>query len=440
MDKRMTQLLKLSVVAVILLNSFVLNAQQVFHSLDEIWAYAKENNPDNSVYQLQVEKAVKDQRIANSPLYPTVSAGFSGQHNINIAETPIPGEAVGRPGETEYIKFGLPYVYNGGITVSKTLLDWQSIFQSKIAKSNTQLKQTEKALYEQTLREQVAQIYYATITAQAAVNNAKEDLTLADSILQIAIDRFREGLIDGLSFNQAKINSNNAFDKLEQNKQYLVENQLNLKILLGLSNSETLVLKEQIELNMNNSIEFVPQNEASIKLYEAQIEIAEFERKQALTRFTPKLNFIYYWGGTQYQQDFNLSFNSSDWQPNSYIGLNLSIPIFSGFGNKNQYSSAKIAQNIARLNYEEEIRKSSITDNILFNNYLSSKKLAETANESLKISGENVQLAYSRYSEGLISLDNYLSVYDDYLAVESQYFTRLSDYMINKATILSRNK
>jgi hypothetical protein len=72
---------------------------------------------------------------------------------------------------------------------------------------------------------------------------------------------------------------------------------------------------------MNNSIELVPQNEASIKLYEAQIEIAEFERKQALTRFTPKLDLIYYWGGTQYQQDFNLSFNSSDWQPNSYIGL-----------------------------------------------------------------------------------------------------------------------
>jgi outer membrane protein len=326
-----------------------------------------------------------------------------------------------------------------GITVNKTLLDWQSIFQSKIAKSNTQLKQTEKALFEQTLREQVAQVYYASLTAQAAVNNAKEDLALADSILQIASDRFREGLIDGLSFNQAKINRNNAFDKLEQNKQYLVENELNLKILLGLSTSETLVLKEQIELNLNNPIELVPQNEASLKLYEAQIEIADFERKQALTRFTPKLDLIYYWGGTQYQQDFSLSFNSSDWQPNSNIGLNLSIPIFSGFGNKNHYSSAKISQNIARLNYEEEIRKSSFTDSILLNNYLSSKKLAETANENLKLSGENVQLAYSRYSEGLISLENYLSVYDDYLAVESQYFTRLSDYMINKATILSRN-
>jgi outer membrane protein TolC len=389
---------------------------------------------------LQVDKATKDQKVASSSLYPAINVGFSGQHNIYIAETPIPGEAVGQPGETEYIKFGLPYAYNGGITVNKTLLDWQSIFQSRIAKSNTQLKQAEKSLFEQNLKEQVAQIYYASLTGQAAVNTAIEDLSLADTILQITSDRYREGLIDALSYNQAKINRNNALDRLEQNKQYLYENIFNLKILLGLSASDTLVLKEQIDLNAHHYIEIVAQNDLSINLYEIQLEISDFERKQALKRFTPKLDFIYYWGGTQYQQDLNLSFNSSDWQRNSYLGINLSIPLFSGFGNKNQYRSAIISQNIARANYEEEIRKSTLSDSILFNNYLSSQKMAKTASENLNISAKNMHLAYSKYSEGLISLDNYLAVYDDYLAVESQYFSRLSDYMINKAIILSRNK
>lgn len=436
----MNNLLSISVITMILSNSFVLNAQYVFHSIDEVWIYALENNPDNSIYQLQVDKANKDQKTAYSSLYPTINVGFSGQHNIYIAETPIPGEAVGQPGETEYIKFGLPYAYNGGITVNKTLFDWQSIFQSKIAKSNTQLKQAEKSLFEQNLKEQVAQIYYASLTGQAAVNTAIEDLSLADTILQITSDRFREGLIDGLSLNQAKINRNNALDRLEQNKQYLYESIFNLKILLGLSASDTLVLNEQIDLNTHHYIEVVAQNDLSINLYEIQLEISDFERKQALTRFTPKFDLIYYWGGTQYQQDLNLSFNASDWQRNSYLGINLSIPLFSGFGNKNRYRSAIISQNIAHASYEEEIRKSSLSDSILFNNYLSSQKLAKTASENLNISGKNVHLAYSKYSEGLISLDNYLAVYDDYLAVESQYFSRLSDYMINKAIILSRNK
>jgi outer membrane protein len=74
------------------------------------------------------------------------------QYNIDIAETPLPGEIVGRPGETVYAKFGQEYSYNGGITFSKTLLDWQSIFQSKIAKSNTHLKKLKNHYLSRTLR------------------------------------------------------------------------------------------------------------------------------------------------------------------------------------------------------------------------------------------------------------------------------------------------
>jgi hypothetical protein len=78
-----------------------------------------------------------------------------------------------------------------------------------------------------------------------------------------------------LELNQAKINRNTAFDKLEQNKQYLFENEYNLKILLGLSTFDNLVLDEQIDLNTNNPIEMVPQNSASINLYETQLELTE---------------------------------------------------------------------------------------------------------------------------------------------------------------------
>jgi hypothetical protein len=88
----------------------------------------------------------------------------------------------------------------------------------------------------------------------------------------------------------------------------------------------------------------------------------------------------------------------------------------------------------------EEIRKSSMNDSIMANNLVSSRNMAIIANDNLKISDENVRMAYKRYSEGLISLDMYLGVYDDYLDVENLYFSRASDYMINKARIDSRNK
>ncbi|MBN2821054.1 MAG: TolC family protein [Bacteroidales bacterium] len=416
------------------------NGQNTFHSLEEIWSYALENNSDNTVYQLQVEKAIKDYKTVNSFLYPKISVGMSGQYNKEIPETPVPGEIFGRPGETIYAQFGQTYNYTRGLSASKTLLDWQSMFQAKIAKSNTNLVKAEKALFEQNLKQQLAQVYNAALTAQAAVELSQKDLALADSTLLLTTNRFQQGIIDNLSLNQAKINKNNALDRLEQNKQYLFENETNLKMLLGLTPSDTLFLSEKIQFNENISIETIIPDELNLNLYKIQTENAGFVTKQAIARFSPKLDIVTYWGGVQYHDDFKFSMKSSDWQPNRYIGLNLSIPLFSGFANKNQYQSAKISQNIAQLKYDEAIRKSSLNDSILFNNYVSAKHSVQMVQQNLELANENVQLAYSKYSEGLISLDNYLSVYDDYLAVENQYFSRLADYLINKAIIQSRNK
>lgn len=438
MDTKMKKFVSLAI-SIVFSISWV-NAQLTVRSLEELWAYALKNNPDNAVYQLQVEKAIKDKKTANSYRYPKINIAVSGQYNSAIPETPIPGEIFGRPGETIYAQFGQTYNYSRGISLSKTFLDWQSKFQNKIAESNTNLAKTEKALFEQNLKQQVAQVYYAALTTQAAVDLSKKDLSLADSTLLLTTNRFQEGLIDNLTLNQAKINRNNVSDRLEQNKQYLFEHQTNLKMLLGLASNDTLLLSEQIQLGENGEINGISPDELNINLYKIQTEKAILATKQAKARFSPKLDLITYYGGVQYQEDFKFSMKSSDWQPSRYIGLNLSIPLFTGFANKNQYQSAKISQNIAQLNYEEAMRKSSLNDSILVNNYITAKHLVQAAEQNLKLADRNVQLAYSKFSEGLISLDNYLSVYDDYLAVENQYFSRLSDYLINKAIIQSRNK
>lgn len=415
------------------------NGQHTFHSLQEVWTYALQKNPNNLVWDLQVEKANKDKKAAYSYLYPKIGIGISGQYNLEIPETPIPGEVLGRPGETVYAQFGQTFNYTQGISVSKTLLDWHSKFQAKIAASNTNLARAEKALFEQNLKQQLAQVYYAAITSQAAVHLAEKDLLLADSTLMLTQNSFQQGLINILTLNQAKINQNNAFDRLEQNKKYLFEHEMNLKILLGLSPKDTFRLSESLELDENSKIESISPDNLSLNTYKIQTENAHFATKQALGRFSPKLDIITYWGSIQYQDDLSLSFNSNDWLENRYIGLNLSIPIFTGFANKNQFQSSKISRNIAQMHYDEAKRTSSLNDSILLNNCVIAKHSAKTAKENLQLADENVQLSYKKYAEGLISLDNYLSAFDDYLNVENQYFSRLSDFLITKAIIQSRN-
>lgn len=429
-----------TIIIVFLIQSVVLHAQHVFNSLNEVWEYSLSNNPENTIYQLKVEKANKDKITANSFLYPKVGAGFSGQKSIDILDTPVPGELVGMPGQTVYMKFGQNYSYSSGLSISKTILDWQSMVQAKIAKLNVSLNQAQKDYFEQTLKEQLAQVYYAAITANKAIEISNKDFEIADSLLLIAQDRFEQGLIDGLVLNQAIINKNNVIRNLEQNKFYQSQWMYNLKLLLGFKAIDSLILIEDIIIDRNNDQFDYGQisNEKYTRIYNLQSDISGIETKRALARFAPKMEVNYYLGSFQYQNDFTFSLKSADWKPSSYLGISVSVPLFTGFANKSQYSSAKISRTITQTKYQDEVRKSAINDSILLANYFSSIKLIEITSETYKVSGNNVELASQKYAQGLISLDEYLKVFDDYLNAENQYFNSLSTYLINKATIEAR--
>jgi len=438
MDPKMKNFISL-ILAFIVTISFA-KGQQTFQSLDDIWSFALLHSQENAVYKMQIEKAKNDKNVANSYRYPKVYFGAAGQYNAAIPETPIPGEVFGRPGETIFAQLGQTFNYTSGVNTSKTILDWQSKFQAKISQSNISLVQAEKDLFEQNLKQQLAQVYYALLTAHAAVDLSLKDLSLADSTLLLTANRNQEGLIDKVTLNQAIINRNNALDRVEQNKRYLFENETNLKSLLGLSLSDTFLLKEKIRFDDDIFLEGVSPDDRSLTLHKLQIDKAAFATKQAYYRYLPKIDVVAYLGTIQYQEEFGVSFKSNAWQPSRYIGLNLSVPLFTGFSTKNQYRSAKISENIAQKNFDDAKRKSSLNDNILFKNYTTASYSVQAADRNLKLADENVQLIYSKYAAGLVTLDNYLSAHDDYLAAENQYFSRLSEYLMNKAIIQSRNK
>lgn len=431
---------KVVIIAILLLLPTInIFAQHTFSSLEEVWKYALKNNPQDSVYGLKIELAEKSSNAAHSYIYPKISAGFSFQKNITIPETPVPGELFGKPGQTSYLQFGQKYNYSTAITVSKTILDWQSKFQYKIAALGVTLCKTEKEYFEQTLKEQIAQVYYASLTANESVRIGYTDLSVSDTMLCIASARFNEGLIDSLAFNQAQINRNNMFEKLEKSKQYQTEYLNNLKQLLGLNSDETIILVENISIdNRINNENILLHSNKYIELLRLQNDISVIEVNKARARFYPKIDIVHYYGNLQYQDEFKLK--SSDWKSNQYTGVSISIPIFTGFSNKARYDAAVIEKVIAENNYKDELRKSAFSDDNLTTAYLSSTRIAYRSKETFRISKENVKLAAQKYSQGIFALDDYLKIFDDYLAIENKYLNSVTEYLVNKATIEVRSK
>jgi outer membrane protein TolC len=399
-------------------------------------------NTEIALYNLLTKQAEQEKLAANSYLYPKINIGFAGQLNIDIAKTPVPGELVGQPSETAYLEFGQKYAYSGGATISKTLFDWQARAHSDIAKLNVSLGKAQNEYYQQTLKEQIAQVYYATLACAEAVTLGKKDLNTADSIFSATDDRFAQGLIDGMIYNQAKINRNKVLQQLEQNSLNLNRCTCDLKLLIGLSVSDTLVLSENLIVDAGQPT--LPYtlglNKQQTEIYRLKSTISDIEVRKSKAKFMPKIELSSYFGFLQYQDDFVFSFNQPDVIPNNYLGVSVSIPLFTGFANKAQYNSSKISGHIAGLAYQDEIRKSAINDAMLLNEYYASFSIAENAACSFSVMGNSVRLAAQKHAQGLYGTEEYLKVFEDYLAAENLYMNKLTDFLAYKAILEARTK
>ncbi len=406
-----------------------LQAQQTFASLDEIWLYAMENNVVQRIQQLQVAQARQQKRTADAYLFPTVSAGISGQANIDISETPVPGELIGKPGETVYMKFGKKYNYSAGINVSYNVLNWHSVYQSRMATINVEQQKAGQAYSEQNLKEQLGQIYYAALMAQKAVIFGENDLAVADTLFQLTQNRYNQGLTDAIELNQAQISKNSVAQQLEISRDFRNECISNLKELLGLEAESVLELTGSLEYNSTDeTICQTPPNSRYTEIFRLKESYSIARQKSAWAEYLPDVGLRAYFGNNQFSDDFSFSLKSEKWRPDNYVGVSVSVPIFSGWANRSKHSASKIERQIASGTYADELRKSAINDSLTVQKMYSALQSAALGKETFGLSAQNLRLASTKYQQGLISLDGYLKIFEDYLKAENNYLNYLSEF------------
>lgn len=415
-------------------NNVTLNIE----SLESLWKIAIESNTTQKVYALKKEQANIDYKTSQSFIYPQVGASFSGQDNFKLPTTPVPGELVGQNGKTMYLQFGKQYAYNTGFNTSKNLFDWQQTFHSRIAKENIGLTDAQQEGYEQTLKIQIAQYYFSLLTANASLEIAKKDLELADSVVKITRQRFEQGLIDAAPVNQSLINYNNVKQNIFQSDELEKQALNNIKTLAGLTAETTLNIQpiDNFEAFYNGFTEIG--QDKNLLVYPFNITTAELQSKTLKAAFYPKLSLNGYFGYQQFRDDFGVSFSKGAWSDYRYIGLNISVPIFTGLANKNKLKSAVVQKKIAEVQYKAATEQSKINDAALKDNYNNYLGIVNTSKNTFELYGKNLDLSQQKFKEGLISIDSYLKTFEDYLHSENAYLNNLSNLLFVQAAISAR--
>ena len=395
-------------------------------SVEELIRLTRTQNPDLKSYLINVEKSFYDVKASKASFWPQVTGSFGGQKNFELPTTPVPGDFFGQPGGTVDAQFGQEYAYNAGLNVTMNLIDWQSVLKVKMAKLTFEAAEAQQSAYLQLLDQQVHLTYYSLVISKQAIALAEKDMEIADSIASLSEQKFKEGALDALAANQARINSNVTKQNLTNSRQLYQNSSNDLKLLLGLQAIDSIHVSAEI------NYELPPKYSPSELAPDEEIRLASISAQQAQNQvniqkslFVPKLSLYGYYGKQQFREDFGIDFGNNSWTNYSYLGLNFSIPIFTGFSTQNKLRASKMDLELAEYELNQATLKSQIQDAQLIEEYYSSLINASLALETFQLYEKNERLTLQKFSEGLISLDRYLYAFEDYLKAENAFLNTL---------------
>jgi outer membrane protein len=398
------------------------------------------NNSNLKVFKLKMAQASSDYKASNFFKSPQIATTFNSQDNLKLTTTSIPGALFGQPGKNINVSFGKQYTNSMGISAVQSVMDWQHIFQSKIAFQNTQLLKSQEEQTIQNLKIQILQTYYAIITSLSAIKISEKDLQLSDSIVTIIEFKFNNGIIDESSLNQAKINSNNIKQSIIQSTTLVRQSVAYLKNLVGLPPLTDLVftLPEQLVVANPKPILEIGADK-TLQPMQQLLKIDSLQIKEARSKYFPKVNLVGYKGYDQFRDELGIDLRKGTWNDYSFLSLMVSLPIYSGFLYRNKVRSMIYKKEISQEQLKSATEQSIVNDQNLIENYKSTLELVEITKNNFellnRISGAN----FEKYINGLISLDIYLKSFEDYLKSENIYLNMVSNLQIIHSNFEGRN-
>lgn len=416
-------------------------AQQVFSSLEEVWGYADSHN-------IQIVSAVANKEIANKSvqqaygnMFPVINSSGNYIDNIKIQPTLVPSEIFGgQPGTFKEVKFGQRYLYNGILNLQLNVINTQDWFNIRAAKYNNEIASLNISKTRRDTYEQIANSYYSCLLLHEILSLSEQNFLSSDSTYRIARNKINEGVISEIALNSAAINlekSKKSVDESIENESIAMNN---LKILLNTKPGDSIILREDFgngssPFTANTS--FTPDPE--VGLSNLQMELAKNNLLSAKALLAPTLAAVYQYTA-QFSTNTAFDFINATSLPQQYWGIRINFPLFTGGTRLNQIRKMKIDLDNKQKILESMVNQSDLANKNVLLEYNKTRTSFTRAMQILALYKANDEHARRRFSEGLISLEDRLKAYSDYVMYQNDYIQSFSDYLIQYYRIQIRQK
>jgi len=431
------------ILAVLFSNAFVVARAQTgtgVHqfSIQQCIDYSREHNVQvkNAILDLQIQEQTNKGITAGA--LPAVTATGSTTDYFKVPVSVVDAGLFGGPaGSYQAVSFQLQYSASAAVQLTQTIFDGQVFVGLQARKASIDYYQKAIDMTRENVSVNIYKIYYQLVVSNTQMNQLDANIARAQKLLNDSKALFDNGFQEKLDVDKATVQLANLQTQKASTQTNVDNGYLGLKYLLGMPVKDSLVLTDQFtedDLKSgvldNESYRYEDRNDyQSLQLSK---RLGEYNVKRYKYSYLPtaSLNLVYQ--KNAYSNKYDFFSRAGTWYPTSYGGININIPIFSGFAKNANLKKAKLQ--LQQTQNQVENLKNSIDNDVV-----QSQNKFRTDISTVDFQKKNMDLAESvynqtkkKYESGLASNTDITNAQTDLITAQTNFINALYDAVIAK--------
>ncbi|HCL06976.1 MAG TPA: TolC family protein [Chitinophagaceae bacterium] len=377
--------------------TYAQNATRHEFTIQQAVEYAYKNNVQvkNALLNIQVQQQTN--RDITSAALPSVTGTLSGNDYLQLPVSLLPGEFFGgAPGTFIPVRFGVKYNASATLQLQQLLFDGQVFIGLQARKTSIEFQTKNKEVTEEMIKTNIYKIYYQLVVSKTQIDLLDANISRLSKLEHDTKELYKNGFAEKLDLDKIAVQVANLQTEKLKALNSIDLGYMGLKTLLGMPVTDTLVLSDKLnedqisnDFTLDTAYNYTDRKDYQYLSLGKKLNEFNIRRYQLSYLPTVSLSGSYTKNAQRNKFDF---FGKGDWFTTSFVGLNISVPIFDDFGKdarikKAQFELKQTENQIdnLKLNIDNEVAQSRVN--------------FRTAIATMNFQKKNMQLAESVYNQ-----------------------------------------
>jgi outer membrane protein TolC len=379
---------------------------------------------------------------------PQVNGAISFQDYLKAPATVGPNLATAFSGapvdqNAPLVKFpfgAVKYTNNYSVTASQLLFSGTFLVGLQAVKTYKELSQRSLVRSQIATNVSVTKAYYQVLVSNEQIKLLDANINQLKQQLTETTQQNKQGFVEKIDVDRLEVQYNNLVTNRDNVTRSLTLNYAMLKFQMGMPVEKELLLTDKLaDVNLTQQAAETPadtsfyHNRIEYNLLETAKKLNELDVKSKKAEYLPTLSANLGAANVFQENNFRYLFNNA--YPNSYVGFNLNIPIYSGGQRSARLKQSQITVQKSQNDLDNAKNGFNLQATAARVTFFNSLQSLSNQKRNQALANEVLRVAKIKYGQGVGSSIEVTQAQTALESADNDYIQALYDALINKVNL-----